>query len=187
MCGKMGHWSGDPECPGPSAATQPARPLPSRGVNQTEVDTDSVPVHDVVMTEPDGPDASLEAPVRDARRAAADSACRFSVAGSRWYADYRRALEDAGLIEFPTETAEHERYRFGNNGTLDSYTRVKSPVVIAGKAYLIEFSIVESDRLALLLGKDILESLGAMMDMNPKVPALRIRSLTETPVITRSI
>ena len=145
----MGHWSGDPECSGPAAAGQPARPPPSRGVNQMEVDSDPVPVHDVFMTEPDGPDTGPEAPVRDARRAVADSACRFSVAGSRWYADYRRALEDAGLLEFITETAEHERYRFGNNGALDSYTRVKSPAVIAGKAYLIEFSVVESDRLAL--------------------------------------
>ena len=73
------------------------------------------------------------------------------------YADYRMALEDAGLLEFLTETAEHEPYRFGNNGTLGSYTRVKSPAVIARKAYLIEFSVVESDRLALLLGRDILE------------------------------
>ena len=176
VCGKMGHWSGDPECRGPPATTQPARPSPSRGVNQTEVDTDSVPVHDVFMTEPDGPDAGLEAPVRDARWAVADSACRISVAGSHWYVDYRRALEDAGLLEFFTETSGHERYRFGNNGTLDSYTRVKSPAVVAGKAYLIEFSIVESDRLALLLGRDILESFGAMMDMNPKNPALRIGS-----------
>ena len=85
-------------------------------------------------------------------------------------------LEDAGLLEFFTETAEHERYRFGNNGTLDSYTRVKSPAVTAGKAYLIEFSVVESDRLALLLGRDILESLGTMVDTNPKSPALRIGS-----------
>ena len=176
VCGKMGHWSGDPVCPGPSASTQPAKAPPSRGVNQTELDTDSVPIHDVFMTEPDVADAGLEAPVRDARRAVADSACRFSVAGSHWYADYRKALEDAGLLEFLTETAEHERYRFGNNGTLDNYTRVKSPAVIAGKAYLIEFSVVEIDRLALLLGRDILESLGAMMDMSPKSPALRIGS-----------
>ena len=97
------------------------------------------------MTEPDSPDTCPEAPVRDTRRAVADSACRFSVAGSRWYADCRKALEDAGLLEFLTETAGHERYRFGNNSTLDSYTRVKSPAVIAGKAYLIEFSVVESD------------------------------------------
>ena len=48
--------------------------------------------------------------------------------------------------------------------------------MIAGKAYLIEVSVVESDRLALLLGRDILESLGAMMDVNPKSPALRIGS-----------
>ena len=56
---------------------------PSRGVNQTELDTDSVPVHDVFMTEPDVDGNAPEAPVRDARRAVADSACRFSVAGSR--------------------------------------------------------------------------------------------------------
>ena len=68
VCGKMGHWSGDPECPGPSATTQPAKPSPSRGVNQTELDTDPVPVHDVFMTEPDGPDTGPEAPVRDGRR-----------------------------------------------------------------------------------------------------------------------
>ena len=36
VCGKMGHWSGDPECPGPSASTQPAEAPPSRGVNQMD-------------------------------------------------------------------------------------------------------------------------------------------------------
>ena len=66
VCGKMGHWSGDLECPGPSASSQPAKAPPSRGVNQTEPDTDLVPVHDVFMTEPDVADAGLEAPVRDA-------------------------------------------------------------------------------------------------------------------------
>ena len=111
VCGKMGHWSGDPECAGPPASSQPAKALPSRGVNQTELDTDLVPVHDVFVTEPDVADTGLEAPVRDARQAVTDSACRFSVAGSRWYADSRKALEDAGLLEFLTETAEHEHYR----------------------------------------------------------------------------
>ena len=137
--------------PGALGTSQPAKAPPGRSVNQTKLDTDSVPVHDVFLSEPDVADAGLEAPVRDARRAVADSACRFSVAGSRWYADNRKALEDAGLPEFLSETAEHERYRFGNAGALDSYTRVKGPAVIAGKAYLIELPVVESDRFALLL------------------------------------
>ena len=159
-----------------SASSHPTKAPPSSGVNQTEPDTDSVPVHDVFMTEPDVAGSAPQAPVRDARRALADAACRFLVAGSRWYADCRTVLGDAGLLEFLTETSEHERYRFGNNGTLDGHTRVKSPAVTAEKAYLIEFSVVESDRLAWLLGRDILESLGAMMDVKPKSPALRIGS-----------
>ena len=52
VCGRMGHWSGDPECPGPPASSQPAKAPPSRGVNQAEPDTDSGPAHDVSMTKP---------------------------------------------------------------------------------------------------------------------------------------
>ncbi len=39
------------------------------------------------------------------------------------------------------------------------------PAVLAGRAYFITFSVVKSGRLTLLLGRDLLEPLGATLDM----------------------
>ena len=101
----------------------------------------------------------------DSGRGVVDTACRCSVAGDRWYADYKKLLQANGITEYITEEDERERYRFGNGGILESLVKATVPAVLAGRAYFITFSIVKSDRLTLLLGRDLLEPLGATLDM----------------------
>ena len=94
-----------------------------------------------------------------------DTACRCSVAGDRWYEDYKKLCVANGISEYVTEERGRERYRFGNGGILDSWVKATVPAVLAGRAYFITFSVVKSDRLTLLLGRDLLEPLGATLDM----------------------
>ena len=101
----------------------------------------------------------------DSGRGVVDTACRCSVAGDRWYADYKKLLQANGITGYITEEDEWERYRFGNGGILESLVKATVPAVLAGRAYFITFSIVKSDRLTLLLGRDLLEPLGATLDM----------------------
>ena len=85
-------------------------------------------------------------------------------------------LKANGLEDLIEEEAEHERYRFGNGGLLDSFTRARVPGVLCGKAYMLEFSVVPSERLTLLLGRDLLEHLRAKLDIHRR--ELRIGSGT---------
>ena len=85
-----------------------------------------------------------------------DSACRCSVAGDAWYRDYKEDLVKAGLGCLVEEHDEKARYQFGNDGIKWSYMRAVVPGVVAGRAVLVPFSVVHSDSLALLLGKDVL-------------------------------
>ena len=101
----------------------------------------------------------------DSGKGVVDTACRCSVAGDRWCADYRRQLLEHGLQDHVAEGAERERYRFGNGGILDNALKVTCLAGLAGQAFLITFSVVENDRLTLLLGRDLLEPLGASLDV----------------------
>ncbi len=83
-----------------------------------------------------------------------DTACRVAVSGDKWWYDYKEDLENAGLGEFVTEKEERERYMFGSDGVKESFLHVVCPAIIAGRAMLVAFSVVRSDSLALLIGKD---------------------------------
>ena len=170
VCGKKGHWSGDPECPG-----EP------HGTNVTEsaaepAQEEEVPIRDVWVT---GAGENF-----DSGRAVIDTACKFSVAGNAWYADYKAILESHGLGDEIEETPELERYRFGNGGVLESRLRACVPVVLCGRPLRVCFSIVESSRLTLLLGRDILEELQANLDMRRGL--LRIGSGTSQLVDSKA-
>ena len=96
-------------------------------------DVETLPVRDVWMATPA---AGIE-PAIDSGKGVVDTACRCSVAGDRWYRDYRRILAGLGLDQFVTEIKEKERYRFGNGGILESTIRATCPAVLAGRAYLM--------------------------------------------------
>ena len=97
----------------------------------------------------------------DSGKSVVDTACRCSVAGDRWHLDFRNILARHGLDKFVTEVKERERYKFGNGSILESTIRATCPVVLAGCVHLIAFSMVPSQRLTLLLGRDLLEPLEA--------------------------
>ena len=161
-CGELGHWSGDPEC---------SKKQPREGyITELADGFEESPVRDVWMA---SPGAGAETAI-DSGKGVVDTACRCSVAGDRWYSDYCKILANHGLDEYITETAEKERYRFGNGGILESTVRATCPAALAGRAYLITFSVVKSERLTLLLGRDLLEPLGATLDTKHSV--LRIGS-----------
>ena len=157
-CGELGHWSGDAEC----GMKQHSRYPREGNITEMEMDHDveTLPVRDVWMATP----AAGTEPAIDSGKGVVDTACRCSVAGDRWYRDYRRILASLGLDQFVTETKEKERYRFGNGGILESTIRATCPAVLAGRAYLITFSVVPSERLT-LLGRDLLEPWEATLDM----------------------
>ena len=83
--------------------------------------------------------------VADAGLGILDTACRFSVCGSRWYADYRRRLHELGLSQYFVEQPEDEVYRFGNGTKCASSTRAFVPVVIGGPR-LISFSVISLEK-----------------------------------------
>ena len=59
---------------------------------------------------------------------------------------------------------EQERFGFGNGGQLLSEERVRLPFLIAGKIVLVWISAVPGASLGLLLGTDVLDTLGAVHD-----------------------
>ena len=98
--------------------------------------------------------------------AALDSACNRSCAGSLWINHTKDALRCAPkyirrLIKIEPE---QERFRFGNGGTLVSHERVRLPFLLGGKVVLVWISNVPCHSLGCLLGKDVLDGLGAVHD-----------------------
>ena len=122
-----------------------------------EIDDESRSARDVLMTTPD---ADGSEPAIDSGNSVVDTACRCSVAGDRWYLDFRNILARHGLDKFVTEVKERERYKFGNGGILESTIRATCPVVLAGCVHLIAFSMVPSQRLTLLLGRGLVGAAG---------------------------
>ena len=73
-----------------------------------------------------------------------------------WHEDYKKIVIAAGLGKLIVELPEHARYVFGNDGILFNYIKAVMPGVVAGRGVLMRYSVVKSDTLALLLGKDLL-------------------------------
>ena len=99
-------------------------------------------------------------------QAALDSACNRSCAGSLWIANVEQALQQApdhvrSLIQ---RKPEQERFRFGNGGVLSSVERVKIPMLIGSHIVCLWISSVPCNSLGLLMGKDALDALGAVLD-----------------------
>lgn len=91
--------------------------------------------------------------------------------GERWWEDYHRRL--AVLMDQVKET-----FRFGNGDTLVATERHRFPAAIAGMSAFVEACVVPSDSLVLLLGRDFLESVGAVADV---VARRQLRVGSSTP------
>ena len=92
--------------------------------------------------------------------------CNRSCAGSLWLRRYLEVVErgPAQIRSLVVESPGGDHFRFGNGGTLKSSRRVRIPVEVGGRLVLLWLCEIPCDSLGCLLGKDVLESLGGMVD-----------------------
>ncbi|CAE8625872.1 unnamed protein product [Polarella glacialis] len=168
VCGLKGHWAGDPQC--------------AHRVSLADVGDvwDSLTCSVSYLADAEAASVFAVGPQADDNRGVADTACALSVCGARWWSVYADTLAMYGLSDLVTQTCCHERFRFGNGGLLTSALRINAPVVVAGTPPLvIEFCVVDSELLPLLLGRDFFEVTGALQaifDQDTKALPQRLQS-----------
>ena len=116
---------------------------------------------------------------------ALDSACNRTCTGSDWLHSFLtvlRATAPKEVVDLVRSEPEHETFRFGNGGTQVSNERWRLPTVVGGGIICFWTSVVPVASLGLLLGRDFLEAVGAVMDFSRR--ALRCDHLDgiETPL-----
>ncbi|CAE7888862.1 unnamed protein product [Symbiodinium sp. KB8] len=172
---------GDPECPKPGAGLGRKQPGKTKQAESYEAN----PPHDVMMISHAGLD--LEQALRaldNAREALAmgigyavdkalvgalDSACNRTCAGEDWLRDYVehvRAFAPDWVKAMMKTEPETENFRFGNGGTLPSRLRHKVPAVICDRVVFLWISTVPVNSLGLLIGRDALDCLQAVLDFS---------------------
>ena len=110
-------------------------------------------------------DAPKHEEVADAGFGILDTACRYSVAGDRWYQDYLEQCQKHGLGQYCSEAAEDEVYRFGNATKCSSKIRATAPCFI-GIPRLVSFSVIPVPSLSLLLGDDFFQQVGGALELS---------------------
>ena len=96
---------------------------------------------------------------------ALDSACNRTCAGNVWLSFYLQALEKAPKVvrQLIQTVEEDELFRFGNGGTQRSTIRYRLPMMVGSSLVLVWVSIVPVASLGLLLGRDFLSGIGAVL------------------------
>ena len=208
-CGLPGHWAGDAECQKPGqqlgrkkgkATLKQVKVTEALNTEHEEVATDG---HEVLMVQRQSPvlsDAFLETvqnfhepkevnalglAVDKRLMGALDSACNRTCTGSDWLHSFLtvlRATAPKEVVDLVRSEPEHETFRFGNGGTQVSNERWRLPTVVGGGIICFWTSVVPVASLGLLLGRDFLEAVGAVMDFSRR--ALRCDHLDgiETPL-----
>ncbi|CAE7503333.1 RE2, partial [Symbiodinium sp. CCMP2456] len=169
-CGLPGHWSGDPECTKPGAGLGRAKNKAApKQVRVTEAETTAHAVAEVEALA----GKALAANVLSQDKAlvgALDSACNRTCAGEDWVQGYFEELKKAPdeVRDLVLSVEERESFKFGNGATLPSGVRYRLPAVIAGNLVGIWVSCVPVASLGLLLGRDLLDGLGGVLDFGQK-------------------
>eukprot|EP00438_Fugacium_kawagutii_P022912 Skav224174 [mRNA] locus=scaffold2007:411362:424288:+ [translate_table: standard] len=111
--------------------------------------------------------------------AAVDTACNKTCAGDEWIELMKEAIQRGPpwIADLVDEQVAKDHFRFGNGGTLVSQRRVRLPVTLVGTTVLLWVSAIPCRSLGCLIGKDVLESLGAMLDVVNK--KLQLQYLSE--------
>ena len=101
---------------------------------------------------------------------ALDSACNRTCAGSSWLAYYLASLSKAPkeIQDLIIAVKEDELFRFGNGGTQRSTIRYRLPMTLGSSLVLVWVSIVPVPSLGLLLGRDYLSAIGAVLSFGRK-------------------
>ena len=110
--------------------------------------------------------------------AAVDTACNRTCAGGQWIELMLSALKKAPdyVYNLVAESEVQDHFRFGNGGVLTSQRRVRLPVCLGKQIVLIWICSIPCNSLGCLIGKDVLETLGAMLDVVAKKLQLRYLS-----------
>ena len=101
---------------------------------------------------------------------ALDSACNRTCAGPDWLRGYLLKLQQAPnhIKDLVQMHAESENFRFGNNGVVPSLQRWRLPALIGETLVLVWISMVPVSTLGCLIGRDLLESIGAVLDFHKR-------------------
>ena len=211
-CGLPGHWAGDPECqkPGQQLGRKKGKP-PVKQVKVTEtmntehIDPDGS--HEVltVLCSPQKLTADFETAfnqshmpkevnlvqglTKDKRLVGAlDSACNRTCTGCEWLSSYLTCLRESApkaVLELVLVEDENETFRFGNGGCQKSSQRWRLPTMVGGVVLCFWTSVVDVPSLGLLLGRDFLEAVGAVMNFSKKL--LHCELLGAEPIRLRQL
>ena len=102
---------------------------------------------------------------------ALDSACNRTCTGEVWLQYYLKSLEQApqSIRQLIKAVPEAEVFRFGNGGTKTSALRYRLPMVVGSSLLLVWMSVVAVPSLGLLLGRDFLDAVGAVLSFSRKL------------------
>ena len=193
-CGETGHWAGDQQClkpgqglakPKASAKKPPAKHVKVvESLNTEHVEAGPGEAHEILVCQQDLRKKSLEAALHHEVAAAIvpslandkmmvgalDSACNRTCSGNVWLQHYLAALKHAPkcLRDLHATVQEDELFRFGNGGTQRSQVRHRLPMVVGDYLVLTWVSVVEVPSLGLLLGRDFLDSIGAVISFSKR-------------------
>ena len=102
---------------------------------------------------------------------ALDSACNRTCTGEVWLKHYLNSLDDApaAIKDLIRAVPENETFRFGNGGCKTSYVRYRIPMMIGSSLLVVWVSVVDVPSLGLLLGRDFLDAIGAVLSFSRKM------------------
>ena len=118
---------------------------------------------------------------------ALDSACNRTCTGITWLSNYLVHLKKSPpeIQALIRHEPEHEVFRFGNGGTQVSQERWRLPTVVGGTLIVFWTSVVQVPSLGLLLGRDFLDAVGAVLNFARR--ALRCDHLDSSIIQLRQL
>ena len=213
-CDQLGHWAGDKSCTRPGAglgrrdkkggkqvmitevgATDPGVGTPLSPVNETMMVNNFVGAEvkslseALASTQEDPPEVPLIAGLaRDKMLVGAlDTACNRTVTGMIWLKGFLEELKHAPqeVQSLVKREDEVEMFRFGNGGVQKSVERWRLPMMVGNTLFCFWTSVVRVPSLGLLLGRDFLDGIGAVLSFTQRL--LRCDHLQSTVVPLRQM
>ena len=209
-CGEQGHWGGDPQCGRPGAGLYRPKGKGGSNQNATKhvkitealntehavetVDRDLQPDHEVMTCDAmswhealnfdQNAKAKQPAELSSDKKlvGALDSACNRTCSGEVWINHYINSLSNAPqfIQNLIISSPEKEVFRFGNGGCKTSFKRYRIPMMIGDVLLCVWVSVVDVPSLGLLLGRDFLDSIGAVVSFARKMMRA---DLLSTPLV----
>ncbi|CAK0803743.1 unnamed protein product [Prorocentrum cordatum] len=178
VCQKIGHWKGDPECPGPPKKAHMTTTDDNHSLEddqaaeqfytswhdkEQQIATQSFFINSVKMTDAVNVIMATKEELLQqcGGKLLPDSRCAKSVGGQVWYDDIKKKLAKLGLK--PIEFNEREAFRFGAGKPIMSTIGALFPLAVRGRHFTLRISIVPCLAPALLSQK-ALGQLGAVHD-----------------------